>query len=303
MACRPPRSPCSAGAAATLRLIHRALGDKGIPVEVVGLGGLLEMPEVADVVAVLEVLADPTANAALARILTGPRYRVGPRDLKALGSRAARLAQAAPSGRSRRAGRRPGAGARPSTRSTPSTSWRSPTPWTTWASRRPTHPRATQRLDQLRRRAGRPSARCWRSRSSRPWSGSSPAIGLDVEIEATPSALAAGAGSQPERVPRPRRRFRGHRGRVRPLRVPRLPRRRGRQGARPRHRRGVDRRHRQADDGAQGQGPRVGGRRAAGPGQRGVPGRQGPAAVDQAGRGAAPCSCAAMPTTCRCWPA
>ena len=66
-----------------------------LPVEVVGLGGLLEMPEVADVVAVLEVLADPTANAALARILTGPRYRVGPRDLKVLGSRAATLAHGA----------------------------------------------------------------------------------------------------------------------------------------------------------------------------------------------------------------
>ena len=80
-------------------MIHRALGDRGIPVEVVGLGGLLEMPEVADVVAVLEVLADPTANAALARILTGPRYRVGPRDLKALGSRAARLARGTGGGR------------------------------------------------------------------------------------------------------------------------------------------------------------------------------------------------------------
>ena len=73
--------------------IHRALAARDLPVEVVGLGGLLEMPEVADVVAVLEVLADPTANAALARILTGPRYRLGPRDLKALGSRAAALAR------------------------------------------------------------------------------------------------------------------------------------------------------------------------------------------------------------------
>ena len=72
-------------------LIHRALAERGIPVEVVGLGGLLEMPEVADVVAVLEVMAEPTANAALVRILTGPRYRIGPRDLKALGRRAAFL--------------------------------------------------------------------------------------------------------------------------------------------------------------------------------------------------------------------
>ena len=72
-------------------LLHRALAERGIPVEVVGLGGLLEMPEVADVVAVLEVMAEPTANPALVRILTGPRYRIGPRDLKALGKRAAFL--------------------------------------------------------------------------------------------------------------------------------------------------------------------------------------------------------------------
>jgi DNA helicase-2/ATP-dependent DNA helicase PcrA len=65
-----------------------ALERRGVPVEVVGLGGLLEMPEVDDVVSVLEVLADPTANPALVRILTGPRYRIGPRDLAALGRQA-----------------------------------------------------------------------------------------------------------------------------------------------------------------------------------------------------------------------
>jgi DNA helicase-2/ATP-dependent DNA helicase PcrA len=73
-------------------LFHDALVSRGLPVEVVGLGGLLEMPEVDDVVAWLEVLADPTANPALVRILTGPRYRIGPRDLVAIGSRAVFLA-------------------------------------------------------------------------------------------------------------------------------------------------------------------------------------------------------------------
>ncbi|MDX6227675.1 MAG: ATP-dependent helicase UvrD/PcrA [Frankiales bacterium] len=81
-------------------LIHRSLAERAIPVEVVGLGGLLEMPEVADVVAVLEVMAEPTANPALVRILTGPRYRIGPRDLKALGRRAAFLARDALADRS-----------------------------------------------------------------------------------------------------------------------------------------------------------------------------------------------------------
>lgn len=71
--------------------LHAALIAVGLPVEVVGLGGLLTVPEVADVVATLEVLDDPTANAALLRLLTGPRWRVGPRDLAALGERARRL--------------------------------------------------------------------------------------------------------------------------------------------------------------------------------------------------------------------
>jgi DNA helicase-2/ATP-dependent DNA helicase PcrA len=76
-------------------VLHRALVNRGIPVEVVGLGGLLEMPEVADLVAVLRVLAEPTANAALLRLLTGPRWRIGARDLAALGRRAHRLAAVA----------------------------------------------------------------------------------------------------------------------------------------------------------------------------------------------------------------
>jgi DNA helicase-2/ATP-dependent DNA helicase PcrA len=74
--------------------LHRALLDRGLPVEVVGLGGLLQMPEVADVVALLSIMSDPSANAAALRILTGPRWRLGIRDLAALGARADRLARA-----------------------------------------------------------------------------------------------------------------------------------------------------------------------------------------------------------------
>ncbi|CAM5604529.1 DNA 3'-5' helicase OS=Streptomyces albaduncus OX=68172 GN=FHS32_004873 PE=3 SV=1 [Streptomyces griseoloalbus] len=60
-------------------------------VEVVGLSGLLHLPEIADLVAVCEVLQDPGANASLVRLLTGPRWRIGPRDLALLGRRARRL--------------------------------------------------------------------------------------------------------------------------------------------------------------------------------------------------------------------
>jgi len=72
--------------------LRAAIETRGIPVEVVGLGGLLTVPEVADVVATLRVLHDPTASASLARLLTGPRWRIGPRDLVALGRRARSLA-------------------------------------------------------------------------------------------------------------------------------------------------------------------------------------------------------------------
>ena len=75
--------------------IHAALVAREVPVEVVGLGGLLQLPEVADLVAVCEVLQDPTANAALVRLLVGPRWRIGPRDLALLGRRAADLVRTA----------------------------------------------------------------------------------------------------------------------------------------------------------------------------------------------------------------
>ncbi|HEY9483557.1 MAG TPA: ATP-dependent DNA helicase, partial [Micromonosporaceae bacterium] len=68
--------------------IEKALRAVGLPVEVVGLGGLLDTPEVRDVVSTLHVLGDPLAGAALLRLLTGARWRIGPRDLVALYRRA-----------------------------------------------------------------------------------------------------------------------------------------------------------------------------------------------------------------------
>ncbi|MFJ5100621.1 UvrD-helicase domain-containing protein [Streptomyces sp. NPDC088554] len=68
--------------------IQGALVAREVPVEVVGLSGLLHLPEVADLVAMCEVLQDPGANASLVRLLTGPRWSIGPRDLALLGRRA-----------------------------------------------------------------------------------------------------------------------------------------------------------------------------------------------------------------------
>ncbi|MCT2591887.1 UvrD-helicase domain-containing protein [Streptomyces sp. N2-109] len=73
--------------------IQGALVAREVPVEVVGLSGLVHLPEIADLVAMCEVLQDPTANAPLVRLLSGPRWRIGPRDLALLGRRARRLVQ------------------------------------------------------------------------------------------------------------------------------------------------------------------------------------------------------------------
>jgi len=76
--------------------IADALRARGIPVEVVGLAGLLVVPEVAEVVAMLRLVADPTAGAAAMRVLTGPRWRLGARDIAALWRRAVALGGARP---------------------------------------------------------------------------------------------------------------------------------------------------------------------------------------------------------------
>ncbi|WP_082659122.1 ATP-dependent helicase [Cellulomonas sp. B6] len=65
--------------------LRRALRAAGLPVEVVGLGGLLATPEVVDLVAVLQAAHDPTRGDAVVRLLTGARTRLGASDLHALG--------------------------------------------------------------------------------------------------------------------------------------------------------------------------------------------------------------------------
>ncbi|MFW3171032.1 UvrD-helicase domain-containing protein [Geodermatophilus sp. CPCC 206100] len=102
---RPPTVAVLARTRRQLPGIAAALRERGVPVEVVGLGGLLEVPEVSDVVATLTVLVDPTAGDALGRLLTGARWRIGPRDLAALEARARVLVHA------RRPAREPAPGA------------------------------------------------------------------------------------------------------------------------------------------------------------------------------------------------
>lgn len=68
-----------------------ALEARGVPVQVVDPGALIHLPEVRDVISYLEVVNDPTANTALTRILMGPRWRIGARDLAILGRQASDL--------------------------------------------------------------------------------------------------------------------------------------------------------------------------------------------------------------------
>lgn len=68
-----------------------ALGRRGIPHRILGLGGLLSTPEVVDVVAALRVISDPRAGSSLIRLLGGPRWALGLRDLRALAALARRL--------------------------------------------------------------------------------------------------------------------------------------------------------------------------------------------------------------------
>ncbi|MGI6796618.1 ATP-dependent helicase [Gordonia sihwensis] len=68
------------------------LERRGIPAEVVGIGGLLHVPEITDIVATLRLMADPMAGTAAMRLLTGARWQLGAADLAALWRRARELA-------------------------------------------------------------------------------------------------------------------------------------------------------------------------------------------------------------------
>ncbi len=72
--------------AATLVEVDSALRRRGVPTRLVGAAALLQVPVVAELRALLEVLDDPASDPALVRLLTGPRWRIGLRDLAALGA-------------------------------------------------------------------------------------------------------------------------------------------------------------------------------------------------------------------------
>ena len=76
-----------------MQLFVTALEAQGLEVEVVGLGGLLEVPEVVDLVSALRVIHNPAAGTQLIRLLAGPRWRIGAKDLERLHRYASRKAR------------------------------------------------------------------------------------------------------------------------------------------------------------------------------------------------------------------
>src|SRR5699024_4924011 len=61
-----------------------ALRRHDVPYHVLGIGGLLAEPEIADLLAALTVIHDPLAGSELVRLLAGSRWRIGVRDLRCL---------------------------------------------------------------------------------------------------------------------------------------------------------------------------------------------------------------------------
>ncbi|MBF6336996.1 UvrD-helicase domain-containing protein [Nocardia abscessus] len=85
---QPPTSAVLVRRNADAAPLAEALRAQGLPVEIVGLGGLLATPEVADIVATLRLIAEPGSGSAAMRVLTGARWRIGVADIAALARRA-----------------------------------------------------------------------------------------------------------------------------------------------------------------------------------------------------------------------
>ena len=69
----------------TQRFFISALRQHEVPFHVLGIGGLMAEPEIADLVSALMVVNDPAAGSHLVRLLSGSRWRIGVADLHALG--------------------------------------------------------------------------------------------------------------------------------------------------------------------------------------------------------------------------
>ena len=90
---QPPSAALLMRARRTQPVFLAALRERGIKYHVLGLGGLLGEPEVADVVCALSVVQSAEAGMELLRLLAGSRWRIGVNDLHELGELSGVLAK------------------------------------------------------------------------------------------------------------------------------------------------------------------------------------------------------------------
>ncbi len=75
--------------------IELELRARKIPVEVLGVGGLIHVPEIADILTIMKIIVDPDSGSSLMRHLTGPRINLGAQDIAGLGTLAKERARSA----------------------------------------------------------------------------------------------------------------------------------------------------------------------------------------------------------------
>ena len=88
---KPPSAAVLVRRNADSEPLARALRAEGLEVEVLSSGGLLDVPEISDVLALVRVAVNPGDDEAAVRLLTGDRFRLGAADLAALHRRAGEI--------------------------------------------------------------------------------------------------------------------------------------------------------------------------------------------------------------------
>jgi DNA helicase II / ATP-dependent DNA helicase PcrA len=77
----------------SMSVFVRAIQQAGLEVEVTGLSGLTDLPEVVDLISALRVISDPQAATELIRLLSGPRWMMAPHDIAQLANYARKLSR------------------------------------------------------------------------------------------------------------------------------------------------------------------------------------------------------------------
>lgn len=81
---QPPSAALLCRSVKNTEVFRDAMTRHGVRFHVLGLGGLMEQPVVADLVCALHVINDPMADSELVRLLSGARWSIAPKDLTGL---------------------------------------------------------------------------------------------------------------------------------------------------------------------------------------------------------------------------